>query len=228
MQRIAVIGLGRFGRRLARALSAADAEVIAIDRDPHLVEEIRDEVALAVRLDSTDEEALKMQGVDEVDVAIVGIGHDFESAALSVVILKGLGVKRIIARAESDFQAKILTRIGADEVALPENESALRWAHRVTLPNLRQYVELGEGHSMVYIAAPRRFHHKSLRELDLRNEYGVNLVAIERRVAVQAGPDAAMVQTPVVDVPGANTTILPSDVLILVGSNEAISRLPAD
>lgn len=228
MQKIAVIGLGRFGKRLARALTAAEVEVIAIDRDANLVEQMRDEVALAVRLDSTDVEALKTQGIRDVDVAIVGIGNEFESAALTVATLKEMGVKRIIARAESEIQAKILSRVGADEVAQPENESALRWAHRLTLPNLKKYVELGEGHSMVYMGAPARFHHKSLKELDLRNKHGVNLIAIERRVSVQADPDAPVLRTPIIEVPSADTTILPDDVLILVGSNESLTKIPQE
>jgi len=109
MQRFAVIGLGRFGQRLARALTADGAEVIAIDREVDLVEEVRDEVTLAVRLDSTDEEALKAQGIAEVDAVIVGIGEQFEAAALTVAVLQSLGVPRIYARAETTVQARILT-----------------------------------------------------------------------------------------------------------------------
>ncbi len=234
MQKFAVIGLGRFGQSLARALTSAGAEVIAIDRDAGLVERIRDEVTLAVRLDSTDEEALKTQGVHEVDAAIVGIGADFESAALTVAILKSLGVGHLIARAESEVRAKILTRVGADEVAAPERESAMRWAHRLMLPKLEKYIELGEGHSVIYTGPPRRFQHKTLKELDLRNKYGVNLIAIERRVSVQTGPgsptdtEPRAVATPIISVPSAETTVLPGDVLILVGSNESLSHLPRE
>ena len=125
MSRFAVIGLGRFGRGLARALTADGAEVIAVDRNPKLVEAVRDEVTVAVRLDSTDAEALRAQGIAEVDLAIVGIGEQFESAALTVAVLRELGVPRIYARAESDIQGQILSRIGAHEIVNPEQESAL-------------------------------------------------------------------------------------------------------
>ena len=228
MDRFAVIGMGRFGRRLARALTAAEAEVVAIDRNADLVEQIRDEVTLAVRLDSTDAEALRMQGIQDVDVVLVGIGEDFESSALTVATLKEIGVKRIVARANSDIQAKILQKVGADEVALPESESAMRWAHRLMLPNLKQYVELGEGHSMVYVSAPTLFHRKTLQELNLRNEFGVNLIAIERTVSVQADPESPTVTKSTITVPTAGTTILPEDILILVGTDESLSHLPAD
>ena len=228
MRNFAVIGLGRFGQEIARALTASGAEVIAIDRDVKLVERLRDEVTLAVRLDATDEEALRAQGIHEVDAVIVGIGHDFESSALTVATLAGLEVRRIIARAESETQAKILSNIGADEVALPERESAMRWAHRLSLPDLGRYIELGEAHAVIQTAAPRPFHHKTLKELDLRNTFGVNLIAIERRISVQSDPSARAVEQPVVTVPDAETTILPDDMLVVVGSNEALSRLPQE
>ena len=228
MQRFAVIGLGRFGQRLARALAATQAEVIAIDRDGRLVEQVRDDVTLAVRLDSTDAEALKAQGVPEVDVAIVGIGEHFEAAALTVATLKELGVKHIIARAQSDIQGSILKKVGADAIAQPETESAMRWAHRLMLPNLQQYVELDDRHSMIYTTAPRQFHDKTLKELDMRNQYGVNLIAIERKVGAEAKSKEPAITKPWMVVPNANTTILPDDVLVLVGSNESLSNLPGD
>jgi trk system potassium uptake protein TrkA len=227
MVRFAVIGLGRFGQRLARALTADGAEVIAVDREAKLVEAIRDEVALAVRLDSTDADALRAQGVAEVDVAIVSIGEAFEASALTVAVLKELGVPRIFARAETDIQGQILSRIGAEEIVNPEQESALRWAHRLMLPNLQQYVELGENHAMVQISAPGALCHKTPLQLNLRRKYGVNLVAIKREVRVAGQAEGAPATSSVITVPEADTTILPDDILILVGSNKALSSLPA-
>ncbi|MFQ5489998.1 MAG: potassium channel family protein [Phycisphaerae bacterium] len=228
MPRFAVIGLGRYGQHLAKALMAAGSEVIAIDRQGKHVEALRDEVTLAVRLDSTDADALKTQGLSEVDAAVVGIGTDFESAVLTVAVLKDLGVQRIYARAESDIQARIMTTTGADATVNPEKESALRWAHRLTLPNLQQYVDLGESHALVYIKAPPKLCHKTLAELNLRAQYGVNLVAIKREVAVSTEAEPHAKPTPVISVPEAGTTILPQDVLVVVGSNEALAGLPAD
>jgi trk system potassium uptake protein TrkA len=226
--KIAVIGLGRFGGELARALVAGEAEVIAIDRNPSLVERIRDEVTLAVCLDSTDETALRAQGVDEVDAVVVGIGEEFESSALTVATLKAIGARRIIARAESDIQARILSKVGADEIASPERESAQRWAHRLAIPRLEQYVELDEAHSMIHVGAPKAFHHRALAGLDLRNRFDVNLVGIKRRVSVKTDGDAPAVPSQRFTVPKSDTTILPDDVLILVGSNEGLGRLPLD
>ncbi len=228
MQQFAVIGLGRFGQHLAKALTAAGDEVIAIDRDAKVVERMRDEVALAVRLDATDATALRSQGVADVDAAIVGVGEDFESAALTVAALKELGVKRIVARAMTETQATILTKVGADAIALAERESALRWAHRLTVPNLQQYVELGEDHSLVYVKAPTAFCGKTLQELALRKAFGVNLVAIRREVKVESEEADHPVQAQVISVPQADTAVRRDDVLILVGSNESLKKLPTD
>ena len=227
ISKFAVVGLGRFGSRLAVSLTESGAEVIAVDRNPRLVESLRDSVTVAVRLDGTVEEALRAQGIGQVDAAIVAIGEDFESTALTVATLKTIGVPQIFARAETDIQARILSKIGADAIINPEREAASRWAHRLMLPNLSQYVELGEGHSMIYVTAPSAFHNKTLAELQLRVNHGVNLVAMKRRAPDRTeGQEGATAQA--VYVPTAGTTILPGDVLVLVGSDESLSGLPSD
>ena len=226
MQRFAVIGLGRFGEHLAKALTAAGDEVIGIDREAELVDRVRDEVAVAVRLDGTDRAALEAQGVGEVDAAIVGIGEDFESSALTVAALKEMGVGRIVARAMTPTQASILRKVGADEIAYAEQESALRWAHRLTLPNLKQYVELGEDHALVYMKAPAALCDKSLKDLELRKTYGVNVVAVQHAATDKTGSAKRSGRADVFSVPTPDTVICAGDVLIVVGSSEHLSRLP--
>jgi trk system potassium uptake protein TrkA len=228
MNKIAVIGLGRFGQELARTLNEEGIEVLAIDRDSRLVESMRDHATLAVCLDSTDEEALKAQGVDQVDTAVVGIGEHFESAALTVALLKSFKVRRIIARAESEIQARILRKVGADEIANPEHEAANRWAHRLTLPRIREYVELGEGFSMIHVDAPREFCGKTPKTLMLRNQYGINLIAISRPEKIATDDEEAPAVRSSIIVPDPDTRILEGDVLILVGSDEGLSKLPRD
>ncbi len=227
MRRFAVIGLGRFGESLARALAQAGDEVIAIDRNAADVDRVRDDVTLAVRMDSTDSAALVAQGIAEVDAAIVTIGEAFESSVLTVVTLKELGVPRIIARAMTDLQGKILRKVGADEIASAEQESAMRWAHRLALPNLSQYIELEADHSLIYTAAPSAFVGKSLIELNLRAEYQVNLVAIRRERFTKSAGDETTAQRSII-VPTAETKIETGDVLIVVGHNDALSKLPQD
>ncbi len=226
--RFAVIGLGRFGQQLATALAADGAEVIAIDRSGGLIDGIRDDVTLALRMDATDEDAIHAQEIEDVDAAIVGIGHDFEAAALCVAVLKGLGCRRVIARAESEMQSQLLTRIGADSVVFPERESALRLAHQLLMPNLQRYVELGEGHGLIYTRAPSAFHNKTLEQSQFRAQYNVNVVAIQRTPPVETDSERPERRRMAIAVPRPDTVILPDDILILVGSDESLSQLPRD
>jgi trk system potassium uptake protein TrkA len=224
MPKFAVIGLGQFGAHLVEALTAAGAEVIALDREAERIEEIRDVATLAIRLDATDEQALRAQGVHEVDAAIVGAG--FEDTALATAALKSLGVPRVIARATSRVRGKILRSIGADEIIDPEGESATRLAQRLALPQIQDFLELGEGYSLIQITAPGSFHHKTPLELKLRQDYAVTLVAIRRREHMKtADADPEQIVEKII-VPAADSAILPEDTLIIVGNNEALATLP--
>ena len=184
MNRFAVIGLGRFGKKLAIALAMSGAEVIAIDKNRDEIELIRDQVSHSVRLDSTDEEALKAQGVDKVDVVIVSIGQGtgkgFESAVLTVVNLKQLGVKNIYTRAEDLIAGEVFAKIGATEVIYPEIESAQRWAYKLIAPQIGEKIDFAPGYSLARIKAPASFNGKTVMDLQLRQKYNVNLVAIKR------------------------------------------------
>ncbi len=226
MERFAVIGLGRFGSRLATHLAASGAEVIAIDRDRAIVEELRDQVTLAIALDATDEQALRVQGIDQVDTAIVGIGHNFEANALATVLLKSMRVKRVISRAGNRMQARILSRIGADAVVSPEDESADRWSHRLLAPFLIDHVELGEGYALVQMAAPRGWHGKTLAELDLRRKYNVTIVAIKRKVESATATGADSYEERVVDVPQPKSRLGADDTLIVAGFDADLEKLP--
>lgn len=228
MARFAVIGLGRFGKVLAESLAKDGAEVVAIDISREMVDEVRETVTLSLRLDATDEKALASQDIDKMDAVIVGIGEGFEAKALTVATLKKIGARRIICRAESDLMSKILTAIGADEIVYPEEESALRLAQRLVAPNIVDYVELAEGHSLVQMEAPRAFQGRQIVELDLRRKYDVNLVAVKRRITAK-GPDGKVVyQEKIIDVPRPTDIVEPNDVLVIVGADENILRLPHD
>ncbi len=226
METFAVIGLGRFGMRLARLLSEAGAEVIAIDQRRELVEEIRDSVALAVCIDTTDEQALRAQGVDKVDVAIVGIGSDFEDAALTTATLKQIGVGRVLSRATSFIRARILSRIGADDIVNPEQESAERWCSRLLSPAIMSRIELAEGSSLAQVASPESFLGKTLGELAVRQKYQVNVVAIRRTIEQIDAEGSMKVRQVVISVPMADTVIEKGDVLVIIGSDEAIESFP--
>lgn len=222
MRRFAVIGLGRFGKKLAIALSMSGAEVIAIDRDRTIVDQIRDQVSHAVRLDSTDEEALKAQGVGKVDVAIVGMGQGgraFESAIMTVVSLKAMGVKQILARAQNLTAGKVFSAVGATEVVYPEVETAQRWAYKLIAPQIGEKIDFAPGYSLASITAPASFHDKTVKELQLRQKYNVNLVAVKRG-------DEGGEKENIINVPMPDTIIYAGDVLMVAGSERDLAALP--
>jgi trk system potassium uptake protein TrkA len=232
MQRVAVIGLGRFGTALARQLARSGAEVIAADMDMELVNDLRDDVAVAVRIDSTDRLALEAQEIDTVDAAVVAIGENFEAALLTTVILKKLGVPRIVCRAQTEFHAEIFRQIGATEVIQPEVQAGERLGHSLANPQLEDLVPLGEGYTLIELRAPREFQGKSLKALALRQTYGVNLISIRRPTGIPTADkdsnDSKNGGYHVIGVPRSEELIEPGDVLIVVGSDEALARLPKE
>lgn len=228
-RRFAVIGLGRFGQKVAVALSMSGAEVIAIDKDRDLVELMRDQVAHAVRLDSTDEEALKSQGIDDVDVGVVsigqGTGQGFESAVLTVVNLRQMGVKRIYARAESLIAGQVFSKVGATEVIYPEIESAQRWAYKLITPLIEDKIDIAPGYSLARVDAPASFNGKTVRDLELRQKYNVNLVIIKRGERRKTKKDES---GGLITVPSPDTIVYQDDVLMLAGSDSDLAGLPQE
>jgi trk system potassium uptake protein TrkA len=192
MHRAAVIGLGRFGMTLARELARYGAEVIAIDNDEAHVEEIRDLVTVAVVADGSQEKVLRDLGIEGVDVAVVSMGDNFEGLQLTVVLLKRkLGVKRVVAKATSPLRERILRSIGCDEVISPERETALRLAHHLVLPRVLEHVALGPGKALVQVITPPSMVGKSIKDTGVRNRFGVNIVAVKRRVLPDGRPAAS-------------------------------------
>lgn len=228
---IAVIGLGQFGRGLAEALALRGVEVIAIDRSRDLVEDVRDEVTLAVAMDATDEDALRANLPPNLSAAVVGIGNNFEATVLVTVLLKQLGVGRVIARAASPLAARILAKVGADEVVNPEEESAARWANRMRAPNLLSQIEFHDGYSIVELGVPRGWVGKTLVELNLRAKAGLHVVALKRVKPAHHGSVPAGAATGLkehgarIEVPVPTEPLRDSDVLILMGKDEDFARI---
>ncbi len=229
MARFAVIGLGRFGQKLAIALAMSGAEVIAIDRNRDEIELIADQVSHAVRLDSTDEEALKAQGVDKVDCAIVGIGQGtgrgFESAILTVVNLRQMGIKQIFARAEDLIAGEVFSKVGATEVIYPEIESAQRWAYKLIAPQIGEKIDFAPGYSLARIKAPASFDNKTVMDLQLRQKYNVNLVLIKRG---EHSKSKKSEKGGIINVPMPNTIVYEEDILMVAGSDADLARLPQE
>lgn len=224
MKKFAILGLGTFGESLAKSLTEKGAEVIAIDKDMARVEEIQDYVSIAVRLDSTDENALIAQGVHEVDVAVVCIGEDFESNLLTSVILKQLGVPTVITRATKMIEEKILKAVGIDRVVVPEQEVGEKLAYSLMHPHLKEIFYLAGPYTIAEIDAPTHFIGKSLEALQLRAKYGLNLITIRKRTS---GSDEKGIGTEreTVIMPDAKTVIEEGDILVLVGKKDDLNKL---
>lgn len=215
MKRYAVIGLGVFGKRLAVSLERMGGEVIAVDRDPQKIEEIKDDVSVALVMDSTDEDALREQGIDQVDAAVVCIGEHFEANVLTTVHLKNMGVGLVVARASEGIQSQILTRVGVDRVVHPEEEIAERLSRQLCQQSIVDFVRISSNFHAAELSAPRSFWGKTLAEIQLRQKFGINLVAISRMHS--NGKEE--------QVPGAETRVEEGDKLIVVGSQSDIEYL---
>jgi len=226
MRRFAVIGLGRFGQKLAIALAMSGSEVIAIDRNRSEVELIVDQVSHAVRLDSTDEDAMKAQGVDKADVAIIALGQEsFESAILTVVNLRQMGVKQIYARAESLIAGEVFSKVGATEVIYPEIESAQRWAYKLIAPQIGEKIDIAPGYSLARIKAPNSFGGKTVMDLQLRQKYNINLVLIKRSEESQVITEE---KESIISFPMPDTIVYVNDILMIAGSDADLAKIPQE
>ncbi len=212
---------------LSRQLSRGGAEVLAIDSKPNLVAEIKDDVDVAVRLDSTDEAALRSQGVQEMDVAVVAIGENFEAGLMTTVLLQQIGLPRIICRAQTKTHSEIFRRIGANEVIQPEMQSGEHLAHRLANEHIENFITLAKGFTLIEMRAPKEFCGQSLQELGLRARYEINLVAI-KRVEVKDTAGLTTTHEEIIAVPKPTDTIEPDDLLVVVGSDQALSELPSE
>lgn len=212
-----VIGLGQFGSRLATALVARKVQVLAIDRRADRVAKLAQIVDRTLCLDATDEAALIESGVDRALVAVCALGEDAIQASIMVTaLLSQIGVPRIIARSITDLQSRILLRVGAHEVLNPEQDMGDRLAQRLASPGLIDQIPLAENVSIGEVRAPETFVGRTLIDLQVRKNFGLNVVAIrrERQGASQVQPN-----------PQATERIERGDVLFVIGSEADIRRL---
>lgn len=212
-----VIGLGQFGMRLATALAGRRLSVLAIDHRMDRIERIAPLVDRAVCVDAADEESLLEAGADQASVAVCALGEDAIQASIMVTaILSQFGVPKIIARAITEMQGRILLRVGAHEIINPEWEMGERLALRLSNPGLIEQIPLAEDVSIGEVRAPEGFVGRTLVEVDVRKRYGVNVVAIRRSVdGVQR----------VMPNPGAQERIQHGDILFVIGNEEQIAKI---
>ena len=214
MKRFAVIGLGRFGYNVARALFEEGNEVIAIDRSQERVQAMEAFSTSAIVQDATDSEQLKIIGLDEVDAVVVSTGSRISSSILICHHLKALDIKQIIVRAEDDDHGKILSQLGATQIIRPARDMAYRLARQLTRPNILDFLPLEQDYNLVQVDPPKALIGKSLRELGLRKKYGVYVIAVKELV-----PEKMNI------VPSAEFVVKDSDILMLIGKIEDINKI---
>ncbi|AYJ89920.1 MULTISPECIES: TrkA family potassium uptake protein [Bacillus] len=207
----AVIGLGRFGGSICKALSEEGLEVMAMDMNEDRVNEYAKIASHAVIGDSTDESVLKNLGIRNFDHVIVAIGENIQASILTTIMLKELGVKMVTVKAQNDYHEKVLNKIGADRIVHPERDMGRRIAHKIISNNVLDYLELSDEYSLIEIVANSRLAGHSLLDLDIRARYGINIVAIKR------GKD-------VIVSPLADEMIQKEDILIVIGAVADIGR----
>jgi len=188
---ILLIGLGRFGRHMAKKLNELGHEVMAVDSDEEKINDIADIVTNAQIGDSTNIQFLKRLGIDNFDVCIVTISGDFQSSLETTSLLKELGAKKVISRAERDGQAKFLLRNGADEIVYPEKQLAYWTAIRYTSDHIMDYIEIDNEHAIFEVAIPKEWIGKSILEIDIRKKYNINILAVKEngKLNVTVKPD---------------------------------------
>ncbi len=220
IKRAAVIGLGRFGRAVARTLSELGVEVLAVDRELRFVERIKDEVALAVCVDATQDGALEELDIARVDLLVIGVGSLFEVNVLITSWAAEAGIPQIITRTETPMRRRILERVGATRVIFAEQEMGQRLAQNLVRGDVIEFVDLPEGHSLREIEVPAAFVGKTIGELQLRRQHGLAVLAI-RRISLAEGRSERRVYP----VPDGDFRFAPGDRLSVIARNEDFGRL---
>jgi len=185
-----VIGLGRFGVSVAQTLFNLGHDVLALDSNEESVQDIADTVTHAIVADATDEKSLRAIGIRNFDVAVVSIGENIQSSIMATLLLKELGVKYIITKANNAMHAKVLMKIGADRVVFPEKDMGLRVAHDLVSSNILEYIELSADYSIAEFLCPKVWIGKSLVEIDARSNYGINVIGIRYNEEIDVSPSA--------------------------------------
>ncbi|MGY3765863.1 potassium channel family protein [Vagococcus vulneris] len=210
----AVIGLGRFGGSVCRTLIESDQEVLAIDSSEDQVNEFMNIATHAVVANAQDEATLRSLGLRNFDHVIIAIGEDIQASILVTLMAKEMGVPRITAKAQNEYHARVLDKIGADYVVHPERDMGIRVGHKLTSNNMLDFIELSEDYSLAEVMVTnKRFFDKTIEEINFRQNYNLTIVAVRR------GKKDLIVSPP------ADQIILKNDVLLVVGDNKAVDYL---
>ena len=212
MKSYVVIGLGRFGSEVAKQLHAQGCEVLAMDMRADLVQQVSSEVTHAVVADAKDKDVLKALGVRSFDCAIIAIGDDLAASVLATANLKELGIPYLVCKAHDDTHRRVLEKLGADRIVIPEQENGIRLARSLSAPNVLDYIELSEEYGIAEVPVPASWVGKSLRDLNVRAKWGINIIAFRREGKLLVSPPA-------------DFAIQAGDIAVVLGDNLALDTV---
>lgn len=207
-----VLGLGRFGKSVARSLCELGHEVLAVDNNAETVEETAPYVTQCVQADATDEEVLASFEPASFDVAVISVGSNVQDSVMMSLLCKEQGVPCVIAKANNELHAKLLRKIGVDRVIFPERDMGHRLARSLVMPTMLDMMELSGDYQIAEVVAPNAWVNRTLVQIDVRRRYGVSVIAVRRRNELLPSP-------------GADTKLESGDVLILLGKQQDIDSI---
>jgi trk system potassium uptake protein TrkA len=214
MKRVVVIGLGIFGFNIAKDLYENGIEVIAVDKDKEVVQKIKDFSTKALLADGTDKEVMESIGIQEDDIVIISFGENLAASTLITLHLKEMKVRNIIVKAPNEDHKRVLEKVGATEVIIPEREMADKVAKSIISPNILDYIPLSEGYTISEIVPPTSFMGKTIGELHLRTKHHIEVIAVRETL-----PERLTM------VPRAEFVIKDSDVLVVIGKEKDIQKI---
>ncbi len=205
-----VFGLGKFGRSVAQTLAANGCDVLAIDKNEETIQDVSEFVTHAVQADVTDSDALHALGIRNFEVAVVAISNDMQSSIMATILAKEMGVGYVVAKAQNDIHKRVLEKVGADRVIFPEREIGVRIANNLTSDSFVDFIELSEDFSIVELEVKEQWKGKTLRELDMRNDYGLNVIGMRQglTMTITPGPDKLLELGEILIVIGSNTNLM--------------------
>ena len=212
MKSCVVIGLGRFGSEVARELCRQGCQVLAMDTNQELVSQIANDVTHAVVGDGQDKGVLRALGVREFDCGVIAIGDDLAASVLVTMNLKELGVAQVICKAHDETHRRVLEKLGADRVLIPEQEQGARLARSLSSRNVLDYIELSQEYGIIEIPVPGSWKDKSLKELNVRAALGLNILAIRRGGQINVSP-------------GADFIFEQQDIVVVLGDSTALKKV---
>jgi len=224
MREYVVIGAGSFGSAVAQTLAEKGKKVMVVDKDEQVVQRMSEIVTEAVQADVTDDLALESLELGEMDVAVVGIGSSLEASILVTMQLKEMGVKTVVAKAVSQTDKKILSRIGADRIVFPERDMGIRVANSLVSPSIFDYIQVSPGFGIVETKVPESLRGKTLVEANVRSRFGIDIVALRRQAPKLDENGESELKDTMIIAPGASEVLGENDTLVIIGEEKNIEK----